>query len=128
MGLTEKYKKRVLIFVFIPILIAITFLTDDLLLRIISAVILAIYAGFIIFLRDSGKNAEIEKLVEDDNIINDSHSDYDYQKVIPDEGEEFKIISPNKNLEVITADDFTPSIVKNNREFFKFFANSKTKI
>lgn len=119
MGLTEKYKKRVLIFVFIPVLLAITFLTDDFLLRIIAALILAIYAGFIIFLRDSGKNTGNKGTVEDDNKNYDSNADYDYQKVIPDEGEEFKIISPNKNLEVITADDFTPSITKNNREFFK---------
>lgn len=119
MGLKEKYKKRILIFVFIPVLIAITFLTEDLLLRIIAAVILAVYAGFIIFLRDSGKNSD--ELIHYENDYDNYQSEYDleYKKVQPDDGEEFKIISPNKNLEVITADNFTPSISKNNKEFFK---------
>ena len=55
MGLDDKYKKRLLIFSLIPILLVIPFLTDDVILRVISAIILIIYAGFIIFLRDTNK-------------------------------------------------------------------------
>ncbi|MEJ5352173.1 MAG: GAF domain-containing protein [Melioribacteraceae bacterium] len=115
MGLSDKYRKRLLIFIFIPILIIIPFLTDDSLLKIISGVILLIYVGFIIFLRDTkSETAEYEKHDEGTSRINESKISYE-----PDEGEEFKIISPVKNIEVITAENFTPSLTRTSKDFFK---------
>ncbi len=118
MGVSDKSKRRILIFLFFPILIVIPFLTDDLLLRIISAVILAIYAGFIIFLRDTQKSV-IEDITEfkEEEISPTPKKESNYFET--DDGEDFKIISPNKNIEVITADNFTPSIARGNKEFFK---------
>ncbi len=115
MGLSDKYRKRLLIFIFIPILIVIPFLTDDTLLKIISGVILLIYVGFIIFLRDTkSETTEYEKSDESSSKINETRPAYE-----PDEGEEFKIISPVKNIEVITAENFTPSLSRSSKDFFK---------
>jgi diguanylate cyclase (GGDEF)-like protein len=118
MGISDKSKKRILIFLLIPVLVVIPFLTDDLLLRIISAVILAIYAGFIIFLRDHNKSEiEINKV---EKVEEEFPQDYKRNNGFEtDDGEDFKIISPNKSIEVITADNFTPAIGKGNKEFFK---------
>jgi len=117
MGFTDKNKRRILIFIFFPVLIVIPFLTDDILLRIISAVLLAIYAGFIIFLRDS-KSVQEEKVykVEEELPVEIKKSSNGYET---DDGEDFKIVSPNKTIEVITADNFTPAANRGNREFFK---------
>ncbi len=114
MGLSDKYKKRILIFIFIPILIIIPFFTDDTLLKIISGVILLIYVGFIIFLRDSKSSSiEYNSNEESEKLFNNV-SNY-----VADESEEFKIISPVKNIEVITAENLKPSISKTNKDFYK---------
>jgi len=119
MGITEKIRKRIFIFIFIPILVVIPFFTDDLTLKIISGVILLVYSGFIIFLRDSMKNNLIETdidlqsdLFEEDN----ANEKYRYET---DAGEDFKIISPTKNIEVITADNFASGINRGNKDLFK---------
>ncbi|MEG8946837.1 sensor domain-containing diguanylate cyclase [Rosettibacter firmus] len=115
MGLSEKYKKRILIFIFIPILIIIPFITDDSLLRIISGVILLIYVGFIIFLRDSKSDTkEYDKSNETSDVLHEQSPSYS-----TDESEGFEIISPVKNIEVITAENFTTTVNKPNRNFFK---------
>ncbi|MCX7797997.1 MAG: diguanylate cyclase [Melioribacter sp.] len=116
MGLSEKFKKRFLIFIFIPILIIIPFLTEDTLLKIIAGAILIIYVGFIIFLRDS----KSETTDNDYKIQDDSQNKFHSEKnnYITDEGEEFKIISPVKNIEVITSENFIPSINRN-KDVFK---------
>lgn len=116
MGLSEKFKKRFLIFLFIPILIIIPFLTDDNLLKIIAGVILLIYVGFIIFLRDSKSESTEINYKEAENSDEKIHTEK--PNYLTDEGEEFKIISPVKNIEVITAENFTPSINRN-KDFFK---------
>ena len=119
MGITEKIRKRIFIFIFIPILVVIPFFTDDLTLKIISGVILLVYSGFIIFLRDSMKSNSIETdidlqsdLFEEDN----ANEKYRYET---DAGEDFKIISPTKNIEVITADNFASGINRGNKDLFK---------
>ncbi|MBI5731412.1 MAG: GAF domain-containing protein [Ignavibacteriales bacterium] len=119
MGITEKIRKRIFIFLFIPILVVIPFFTDDLTLKIISGVILLVYAGFIIFLRDSMKNNSIDTdfdlqsdLFEEDNAI-------EKERYETDAGEDFKIISPTKNIEVITADNFAANINRGNKDLFK---------
>ena len=121
MGNTDKIKKRIFIFIFFPVLIIIPFLTEDIILRIIASLVLVIYAGFIIFLRDSmSKNSFDED--------NSSQADFfgreeDKQKLVEkfdiDAGEGFKIISPKKTIEIITAENFASSVNRNNMEFFK---------
>ncbi|MFA3782861.1 GAF domain-containing protein [Melioribacteraceae bacterium 4301-Me] len=118
--MTDKYKKRLLIFIFIPVLIAIPFLTDDLMLRIISSVILVIYVAFIIFLRDSVK-AETTIPIESTSSISKPPKDStthatDYET---DEGEEFQIISPNKTVEILTQDNFSRTATSNKKDVFK---------
>jgi len=119
MGVTEKIRKRIFIFLFIPILVVIPFFTDDLTLKVISGVILLIYAGFIIFLRDSMRSSAVDNDVdlqselfeEDDAIVKDRYE--------TDAGEDFKIISQTKNIEVITADNFSSNIGRGNKDLFK---------
>jgi diguanylate cyclase (GGDEF)-like protein len=118
MGFTDKSKRRILIYIFFPVLIIIPFLTEDILLRIISAVILAIYSGFIIFLRDTKSALPEEKVyrVDEEPTVEPRKSLSGYET---DDGEDFKIVSPNKTIEVITADNFSPVTSRGNREVFK---------
>lgn len=119
MGVPEKIRKRIFIFLFIPILVVIPFFTDDLTLKIISGIILLVYAGFIIFLRDSMRSSVVDNDIdlqselfeEDDAIVKDRYE--------TDAGEDFKIISQTKNIEVITADNFSSNIGRGNKDLFK---------
>ena len=121
MGIKEKIRKRVFIFLFIPVLIAIPFFTDDIILRAITAVILVIYAAFIIFLRDSLKSdgAEETRDSQPDFFDNEEYVPNGRDRYETDAGEDFKIISPTKNIEIITAENFTASISRGNKDFFK---------
>ena len=49
----RRQRKRILIFLLVPVLAAILFITDDLLIRVITIILIIIYVAFIIFLRDS---------------------------------------------------------------------------
>jgi diguanylate cyclase (GGDEF)-like protein len=108
--ITEKLKKRIFIFSVIPILALFSILLEDLYLKAAAVLILVIYVGFIIFLRDSVKIEEAIQLPKED--------------ITPpvyeaDEGESFKIISPHKNIEVITEENYVPEIQTNKRQYFK---------
>lgn len=109
--LDRRNRKRILIFLLIPLLAAIPFFTEDITFRIIATLLLIVYVGFIIFLRDSrkveGKYSPTEadsSLEEKDPAANDTN---DYSA---DEGEGFEIVSGNKELEVITADNYRQSM------------------
>ena len=119
MGITEKIRKRIFIFLFIPILVVIPFFTDDLILKIISGVLLLVYVGFIIFLRDSmrSNSAETSNDLQSDLFEESKANKRDQYET--DAGEDFKIISPTKNIEVITADNFSPGITRGNKDLFK---------
>ncbi len=98
-------------------LLVIPFFTEDLMLRIISAIVLIIYVGFIIFLRDSSKAADVVQITETPKQSDTFElSDDNYET---DDGEDFKIISTNKNIEVITAESFKSGFSKSNKDFFK---------
>jgi len=109
MGFGDKSKRRLLSFSIIPILLAVTFLTEDIVYRAIAGIILIIYVGFIIFLRDSNKPEEVVPIVE--NRL-DEPAIYRANTYDTDSGEDFKIISKNKNLEIITADNFHTNLPK----------------
>lgn len=109
MGFDDKSKRRLLTFSIIPILLAIPFFTEDLVYRAVAAVILVIYVGFIIFLRDSNKPEEITPII--DNRLEEP-AIYRTNTYETDSGEDFKIISKNKTIEIITADNFHQNLPK----------------
>ncbi len=106
----HRQKKRLLIFLFVPLLAALLFFTDDLLIRIIILGLIIIYVAFIIFLRDSIKfeGPYISKKLD----VEEEHDATDVAGAAehPDYGESFEIVSKNKNLEVITADNYIPEL------------------
>ncbi len=125
MGISVRNKKRLLIFSLIPVLIAILFLAEDLILKIISAVLLVTYVGFIIFLRDSVREESFEEKFKGDSIEDDIsqtvETDGQRKSYDVDDGEDFKIVSPSKKIEVITSENYTPSQKESgkSKDFFK---------
>lgn len=119
MGLSDKNKKRILTFLIIPVLIAIPIFTEDLLFKIIAGVILIVYVGFIIFLRDTNQAEPQYSFIDELDEEFDTTAKVGNNKIAPDSGEEFTIISPNKNLEVLTADNISSSFNRGNKELFK---------
>ncbi len=101
----RRQKKRILIFLLVPVLAAILFITDDLLIRVITIAVIVIYVAFIIFLRDSvrfdGRYSISEKDELDDDLLTPAPAEHD---------ESFKIISKTSKVEVITAENYTPEI------------------
>ena len=119
MPFDNRNRKRFLIFILIPLLSAVQFFTEDLVLRIVAAALLVIYVGFIIFLRDSMRQEELPAEEEyEDSYEPDDPPDqpgsYD-----TDYGEEFKIISPNKKIEISTAGDSSGALRTSGGSYFK---------
>ena len=117
MNISNRDKKRILIFLIIPVLTLIPIFTDDITLKIVASVVLVIYVGFIIFLRDSLRirgifNNDSEVYISSDEEFADSPYD-------TDAGEEFKIISGPANSEVLTADKLNPKINTGKRTSIK---------
>ncbi len=104
MLLNKRNKKRILIFLIIPILAIIPFVTDDVSLRVIAAVLLIIYVGFIIFLRDSFGGPSLPKEEDDysDATLFESEG-----ATLSDSDEGFKIVSGNPEPEIVTDSGIT---------------------
>lgn len=120
MGLTNRNKKRILIFALIPVLSSVQIITDDFILRVIAAVLTVVYVAFIIFLRDSVREDPFENneevgfsaVDEGENIENDSYE--------TDAGEDFTIVSPNKTIEVArSSKSFAANVAIKGKNFFK---------
>jgi len=109
--ITERLKKRILIFSVIPILAIISFFIQDIYLKAASILIIVIYVGFIIFLRDS---IHVEETTAAEPEVVPEPPTYQ-----PDAGESFTIISANKNIEVITDDNYVPELHVGKRQYFK---------
>lgn len=79
----------------------ILFLTDDLVIRVITIALIIIYFAFVIFLRDSLKfqKAYTSELDEEETDSYSNQHAYD---------DSFEIVSKNKNIEIITADNYKP--------------------
>ncbi|MCP5061303.1 MAG: GAF domain-containing protein [Ignavibacteriae bacterium] len=113
MFLNSRNKKRILIFLIIPLLAIIPLLTNDFNLKAISAVVLIVYVAFIIFLRDS---VRIKNMFEDDYIDDDQEEYVDSEEnTFGDEAHEdshdgFEIISKGKDAEVITSSTYKPTM------------------
>ena len=98
----RRQKKRILIFLLVPVLAVILFITDDLLIRVITIILIVIYVAFIIFLRDSVRFQGGYSISEEDE-------DQESLSASPLEHEEsFKIVSKSKDVEVITDETYTP--------------------
>ncbi len=98
----RRQRKRLLIYLVIPLLAVVLFITDDLIIRIITISLLLIYVAFIIFLRDS---IRFDNRYE----ISTNETDEDYSSEQPEAFDDsFEIISPNKTPEVITAAEYKP--------------------
>jgi diguanylate cyclase (GGDEF)-like protein len=106
----RRQRKRILIFLLVPVLAAGLFVTEDLIIRLIIIGLIVIYVFLIIFLRDSAKfERKYPNLSDDENynspVSTDNHDDLSGRSF----GEEsFEIISKTKNLEIITAENYTP--------------------
>ncbi len=99
----KRQKKRILIFLIVPVLAAVLFITDDLLIRVITIAVIIIYVAFIIFLRDSVRFDGRYSINENDELEDD------YNIPAPsDHDESFKIVSKTSKLDVITSDNYTP--------------------
>ncbi len=105
---SSRNKKRILIFLIIPLLAIVPLLSDDIVIKSIAISILVVYVAFIIFLRDSVRikdmleNETSDSFIDDDLIANDNKS-YD-----TDLGETVKIVSKKKNADVITSHNYKP--------------------
>lgn len=102
--MNRRQRKRILIFLLVPLLAAILFITDDLIIRVITIILMIIYIAFIIFLRDSIRFDGKYSIGEDDEDIDDQFS----PPSTADLDESFQIISKTKNVDVITADNYQP--------------------
>lgn len=107
---SSRNKKRVLIFLIIPLLAIIPLISSDFIIKSISAGILIIYVAFIIFLRDS---VRIKDLLENDNSEEYDDEENNVNNVASydtDLGETVKIVNKNKSADIITSQNYTPSL------------------
>ncbi len=102
----RRQKRRILIFLFVPLLAAVLLFTDDFIIRVITIGLIVIYVGFIIFLRDSIK-FEGPYISQD---ISDEEPELTREESTSNFDESFEIVSKNKNLEIITAENYSPEI------------------
>jgi diguanylate cyclase (GGDEF)-like protein len=119
MPFDSRNRKRILIFILIPLLSVVQFFTDDIIIRAVSAALLVIYVGFIIFLRDSIRQEEpplTDDELEDITYPDPEPFDDSYET---DYGEEFKIVSANKKIEVRTDSDPPQSLGGSRSSYFK---------
>ena len=100
----RRQKKRILIFLVVPLLAAILFFTNDLVIRVITIALIIIYVAFIIFLRDSIRfSSSFSPDISEDDYPDENSSDSE-----DNIDDSFQIISQNKDIEVITAENYTP--------------------
>ncbi|MHB1686804.1 MAG: sensor domain-containing diguanylate cyclase [Ignavibacteriaceae bacterium] len=98
-------RRRIIIFLIAPILATFLFITDDTLIRVITLALLLIYVAFLIFLRDSikfeGPYVAKSSPEPEENLHREPQQDFD---------ESFKIVSKNRDIEIITADNYVPEL------------------
>jgi hypothetical protein len=98
-------RNRIIIFLIAPFLASFLFFAEDLIFRIIIIALLIIYVAFLIFLRDSikfeGPYVAKSSPVEEDSLPEGPHQEFD---------ESFKIVSKNRDIEIITADNYVPEL------------------
>jgi len=120
MEIGSRDKKRILIFSIIPVLVAIPFFTDDFIIRLLTAATLVIYTAFIIFLRDSSRIDEsfLDTASAEEDLVDEVKSKTPHSGNFEEDG--FKIISPNKNIEVVRSNDAASSQgISSSKSYFK---------
>ncbi len=111
MGLSTRDKKRILIFLIIPLLLLVPIFSGNLTLKIIAGIVLVIYVGFIIFLRDSIRIKEIFE--NDDDLfiaVDDDEEEPSGTTYETDAGEDFQIISGSTNVETMKIETYTQPV------------------
>jgi len=101
----QRQKKRIFIFLVFPVLLAVLLYVDDSIIKGIISLLMLIYVAAIVFLRDVfSKDIFFEPPADsaEENPIVSDPADF----IKPDEGEEFKIISPTKKIEIITNENY----------------------
>jgi diguanylate cyclase (GGDEF)-like protein len=99
----NRQRKRILIFLVIPILAAGLFISNDLTIRLIIIALLVIYVAFIIFLRDSVRFSGGYSISESEDTVPETISSQHSEAE-----ESFRIVSKNKNIDVITEENYRP--------------------
>ncbi len=109
---SSRNKKRILIFLVIPLLAIIPLISEDFTLKTIATIVLVVYVAFIIFLRDSVRIKDIFEEEESDNsdIKNDIIEHNESYSFETDSGEGFEIISKTKKSDIITSQNYESSI------------------
>ena len=101
--LDKRQRKRILIFMVIPVLTAGLFFSDDLTIRLIIIGLIVVYVAFIIFLRDSVRFSGGYSISDAEDSVSEPHT------TSPSEHEEsFKIVSKNRKVDVITDENYKP--------------------
>jgi len=101
----RRQRRRLLIFLVVPVLALVLFLTDDIVIRVITIALIIVYVAFIIFLRDSLKFRGSSSDFEDENYTDEELFD---QPASENYDDSFKIVSKNADAEVITAENYKP--------------------
>jgi diguanylate cyclase (GGDEF)-like protein len=99
----NRQRKRILIFLVIPILAAGLFISNDFTIRLIIIALLVIYVAFIIFLRDSVRFSGGYSISESEDTVPETISSQHSEAE-----ESFRIVSKNKNIDVITEENYRP--------------------
>ncbi|MCB9210013.1 MAG: GAF domain-containing protein [Ignavibacteriales bacterium] len=110
MILSSRNKKRILIFLIIPLLAIIPLLSDDIIIKSVSAAILVVYVAFIIFLRDSVRIKNILESNDSEDYYESDTADTVPETYDTDLGETVKIVSKKPSSGIITSQNYKPSI------------------
>lgn len=100
MILSSRNKKRILIFLIIPLLAIVPLISDDIVIKSIAIAILVVYVAFIIFLRDSVRIKNMLENEPSDSFIDDDLIDTETKGYDTDLGETVKIVSKKKMLKL----------------------------
>lgn len=122
MEIGNRNKKRILIFLVIPILVIIPFFTDDFVVRVLTSITLVIYTAFIIFLRDSSRMEDtfLDSISSQDDTENENiESVSTMSGNIEEDG--FTIVSPNKKIEVVRSNEISADALNtsSSKSYFK---------
>lgn len=107
---SSRNKKRILIFLIIPLLAIIPLISEDIVIKIIATSILIIYVAFIIFLRDSVRIKDMLSSDGAEDVLEESDVDEEDKDYDTDLGETVKIVSKKKSADIITSQNYKPSI------------------
>lgn len=99
--MSKIYIKRFFIFLLFPVLIAVSFFVEDMILKIVSGALAVIYAALLVFLRKTG-TAETQTTEE---LPEENERNWDEPSIPkPDDDESFTIVSRASSEDIITSE------------------------